>query len=747
MRISRYLVAGISATAMLGLYGCSGSMDSGVSTASNSTEQAVNALGYIGSKKCIECHETSHPALVGDYLAGIHVVHGTGVTAASGESCLQCHDPIGDGPLIQNRVPAANVPAAGLAAVGCEGCHGNEAGHYRVAYPVAATCGQCHDTIHAMNPVNPEGENIYSDYLASKHGKGPTAAQTAAPCIKCHTDEGGRMYKDIHTAADLANVLPLEAASPIQCRTCHNAHNPDKLLLAATASESAQYNTCTNCHQRHDAQVGDLISHDVSWTRVISSTHYDNPATPCDSDPLTLSIIEGYNLDPTSDRVCLDCHNVHSADITINQQWARSGHGGRILSAKETAAAGQADNTSAEVNAVRAAGALDVDNAFAHYDWDSTTKLSAGVVVKDRADCQMCHTATGNKNFLTNQAAYNPSNNDFSYLAGWSKDALSGLVTPSGQNELLYCWSCHTDNSGTLRTPGAITLAYTVDGVKPALPDQGNSNVCINCHSGRGNMDSLVAPASVNPAGAAVAVSSSATKTHYLAAGATIFQAKTKIGYMYSSPANYADMSFFKHNTLGCAECHMSSNNSHSYGVVEKDGNGVITAITSTRCVKCHTGEHALFVGASLLGQVADIWDGSAAVPTTVTQAMVDAAVAELEHEAHGYHDALAALADALTSAGTPPQAAYPYFSGAATDQGHSGAIHNYSYLHHEPGAYAHNRYYAKRLIFDSIDWLTSGPAGSRSLDGSITLNPATYGAAIGWLGGDVNTGIIATRP
>ena len=355
----------------------------------------------------------------------------------------------------------------------------------------------------------------------------------------------------------------------------------------------------------------------------------------------------------------------------------------------------------------------------------------------------MCHTATGNKNFLTNQAAYNSLNNDFSYLAGWSKDAL-GVVTSSGQNELLYCWSCHTDNAGTLRTPGAITLAYTVDGVKPTLPDQGNSNVCINCHSARGNMDSLVAPANVNPAGAAV---SGGTKTHYLAAGATIFQAKTKVGYMYSSPTNYADVSFYAHKSLGCAECHMSSKNSHSYAVVEKDGSGVITAITSTKCVECHDGEHALFVGLPLLGQVADIWDGSAAVPTTVTQAMVDAAVAELEHEAHGYHDALAALAGALTSAGTSPQAAYPYFSGVATDQGHGGAMHNYSYLHHEPGAYAHNRYYAKRLIFDSIDWLTSGSAGSRSLDGSITLDAGTYGAAIQWLGGDVSTGIIANRP
>ena len=140
------------------------------------------------------------------------------------------------------------------------------------------------------------------------------------------------MYKDIHTVADLALVQAVDTTSPIQCRTCHNAHNPDKLLLDETkigdvVTVSAQYNTCTNCHQRHDAQVGaevaplpgststdgssgDLIYHAGRWTRVISSTHYDNPATA--------DIIEGYNLNPASNRVCLDCHNVHSADITIN---------------------------------------------------------------------------------------------------------------------------------------------------------------------------------------------------------------------------------------------------------------------------------------------------------------------------------------------------------------------------------------------------------------------------------------------
>ena len=59
------------------------------------------------------------------------------------------------------------------------------------------------------------------------------------------------------------------------------------------------------------------------------------------------------------------------------------------------------------------------------------------------------------------------------------------------------------------------------------------------------------------------------------------------------------------------------------------------------------------------------------------------------------------------------------------TGKDRMGAAFNYVMLHHEPGAYAHNRYYTKRLIFDSIDYLD--PAGS--LDGQLSsayINNAT---------------------
>ncbi len=37
------------------------------------------------------------------------------------------------------------------------------------------------------------------------------------------------------------------------------------------------------------------------------------------------------------------------------------------------------------------------------------------------------------------------------------------------------------------------------------------------------------------------------------------------------------------------------------------------------------------------------------------------------------------------------------------------GAAFNFNLLEHDPGAYAHNRIYTKRLIYDSIDWVDDG--------------------------------------
>ncbi len=727
--------------------------------------------------------------------------------------------------------------------VTCESCHGGGQLHSGVG-PIPYTrpdweqCVACHD--HEGKRHEESFGNLASNIGASAHNNSDDLHASSAKCQRCHTAEGSVAFSqytgdaNVMAEMDAANddVQPYDIEAnmhPVTCAACHEPHTDalraDTFIVNDNALATGnwdpngntvadQFDFCTSCHTLFN-QDGTLVGsgsvasgtapfyHNTAWYRMIPSTHYDNPTTGVSlSTHVALDpekTIEGYVLRQNSANPCFDCHGHElrtntrrSRDTaaageetpqdygyTLHTEWASSAHAGGLLNAKYAAADGQASRTEAQVDAVMAAGATDspIGNAWAHYNWDADGRQS----------CQKCHTSTGVMNFLdssetlkdtnlTNDVVYAAANNDFSHLEGWAADTVNG----SNQNELLYCWGCHSNaQTGVMRTEEPITLDYMVDGVATDVtaPD-GSSAACLSCHSGRGNMDSLLGATAADPAGAAV---TGGTRTHYLTAGATIYQGITKIGYEYfdvnatdalGAPApdflNYDDVVYFGHDNLGCAECHMTTETiagkaSHTFGVVEKDATETITAISSQKCVECHDGEHALFVAASQVGEVLPIWNGTAAVNTTVTQTMADAAAAEMEHESHGYHDALSAMAAALTAAGTTPSLDYPYFvptdpavltlGAAVTDQGHGGAMHNYSYLHHEPGAYAHNRFYAKRMIFDSIDWLTNPTdglvdiAGSRTLSGSIFLDPATYGAAITWLGGDTVTGIISTRP
>jgi hypothetical protein len=774
-----------AAILVVSLWGCSSDFDAENNPTLGGTGAPVVDAASIGAGNCIGCH--GDPVLfpdatvVADYLLGKHVIHSLDVDAAAGD-CLTCHDPIGDGRSLESLIAPADIPLAGLAAVTCEACHGAGGDHATnaAALPVPSktpdydSCGQCHNADFTHNTYHPEADNIVENYTASKHFSGSVRNLTI--CVKCHSDEGARLYVAIDSAVDLANTLPVTEANTIQCRTCHDSHNNGRLLEADTLADpdpdlhaSAEYNTCTNCHQRHDAAIGaiadgitpvgasisdgasgELIFHAGNWDRVISSTHWDKPDTA--------DKVEGYTMDPKNERVCRDCHNVHGADATINKQWASSAHASKIRDAKLTAVGPRElqdppgapfINPIDQLTDVRNAGA-DKTHALPHYDWDDTGGWNGTA----RGECQMCHTATGAKNFLTDPVNYDLTGggNDFSHLKGWS----DGSVTPassSGQNELIYCWACHSDNSGTLLNPGAVTLpSYKVNDVNPTLPDLGKSNVCINCHGGRGNLDSHTDayytmtndPATdmslLSPGGYAnSATKKNVTNTHYFAASATIFQAITKIGYEYAD-LSYSDKSFYAHKMIGlnndspdtgsgpCAACHMTAKN-HGLDVVEKTGE-VITALKGTICVTCHNGQHALFVAQELVGTTQNLWNGTAAVPTAVTQQMATDAATELEKEAKGFSEALdmlqaALLAKSLTFGN------YPYFSGPSwINEGTFGAALNFNYLKHEPGAYAHNRYYAKRLIFDSIDWLDNGV-----LDNTITIDAGIYPEADIWLG------------
>lgn len=685
----------------------------------------VNGLKYVGADKCINCHKgfTWSQALVAGYLKGKHVIHSDHITAASGD-CLDCHDPVGDGRTIESLLNSLDVPASGLAAVTCEACHGAGGEHYGVGpmpdpRPDFNACGQCHSAGFYHNAYHPEGDNIVEDLMNSQHYNGGIRGDDAngdvnPKCSRCHTDEGARTYKYVQgTEAELtayfANEPLVEAGSPIQCRTCHDPHDPTRLLRAESSSASAEFNTCTNCHQTGTIsanQTGDLsMPYHRSGSlprdsRTILDTHFDNS--------VTATVIEGYVIDRDSDRSCRDCHNVHLANVDpdsghtktsgtlVNRQWASSAHGGKIA---ETALVnGIANVTEAEAP------------AWVHYDF----KSFAG------GSCTRCHTATGFKALASDAANYDPAANTF---------------TATGeQREMLFCWACHTSNAGGLRDIPAFSNTSVATYTDPMgrvanVPDLNGSNICMACHSGRETGHALTTV----PTG-------SLANPHYLAAGGILFRT---VGYEYAG-VSYENKSYFKHDDIGI--------------------DNVIAPNTGSNgpCVGCH------FRGDESNHTLTIINAGSAEIDNEITNVCGNChgsmTVEVVEAEKAGFTNALAALDAELQGVGVYWANAHPYFytvpgSTAALDRlgtaaGYSGvpwpndidivgAAFNLNLLRHEPGAFTHNRYYTKRLIYDAIDYLQNGVVNS----GSIDLSAAPGAAA--WYQGDVEdwytTGITNT--
>jgi len=723
-------------------------------------------------------------------------------------SCQPCHNQLLEGAILDEVFTATLIGATSGGTnvfandprdiVTCESCHGGGSAHRGVGpipnpRPDWEQCVACHDHAEGVRHADDHGL-LASNVGASAHNNSAEGTDglhaSTTRCQRCHTVEGSVQLAQYTGDADVMHLMdsldPIdleENLHPVTCAACHAPHDDrvryeigpivnDNALAVGNwdpngNATSDQFDFCTSCHNYYN-QDGILIGsgsvasgtapfyHNTAWYRTLTTTHYD--------DPTTTGIIEGYNVRQLGASPCFDCHghelrtNTRNADAdpdpldpdqgsTIHSQWASSGHGGRLLTQVRTAADAidctdidGLGNPSASLSRGRCEEIVDaammagVDStsgdAWVHYNWDED----------GRQPCQDCHTATGAMNYLDDPATYDATLNDFSHLDSWVG------ATGSGQNETLYCWGCHENSAtGVLRNPGAITRPYTVGAVAVSLPDVGSSNVCINCHGARGNMEGYFPDVVEDPSTDFTGLNAgfgpgtkNVTEAHYLVAAATVYAADSRIGYEYSQPAgallDYTPVPYFAHDAVGlnadspetgagpCVACHMETEETHLFEVVTKDETtGVITALNATSCITCHDGSH----GAAL-------------------QAGSAAAAAFLEEEAEGYHEALEILRVGLLALGIEFQTGYPYFdtsvAGSWINEGNFGAAHNYNYLHHEPGAYAHNRIYAKRLLFDSIDWVDN-----YTLDGTITIDAVTYPEAALWFGAD-GAGV-ATRP
>jgi nitrate reductase cytochrome c-type subunit len=704
------------------LWGCGSSRDSSGTVVGDADEVLANAE-TLGITNCTTCHTATSSLQTFTWLNSLnpHSISSTSLKD-SDSSCAPCHNQLQDGQRMPTAFFAEGSPLMDARnVVGCESCHGggqlhlgNPAG-VPFPSPTSDQCGVCHGAGQpSWHPD--ESQDLAVGFATSPHKNSlnehvwADAAETEvrAQCSKCHSAQGAREHRMIagdHDQLVLAfdGVADISNPTAVECQACHMPHEESVPLLDIDTvfAGGLQYNTCTNCHQltypildytgaveplagewMKDGYHAPPVNPYGDYGEIISDTHYDDPAT----DASNTKVIEGYVVRNNETTACADCHNLHNNDNTINNQWALSAHGGHIAEAKEAAEAGATDVFAAGVN--ENAGTPGFAAAWTHYDWDDTNASGPAAPFGGAGDCQRCHTSTGTSNFMTDPGAYVPANNDFGYLADWTANGWSP------QNELLYCWGCHTDAGlGDLRTPGAITEDYG-NGAVVNYPDMKNTNVCLTCHVGREIGD-------VIQGSAADFSNTSFVNSHYLAAGASVFAVS---GFEYPA-MNYNNVSFYAHDSIGtvyevdthgtdvvstdddmgpCVGCHLTSEEGHKFLPFEINAAGTAFDYITPVCAECHSGGFAL------------------------TPAII-------EEEEAGYAAAIEVLEVALDQQGYTFLGGYPYFSNTnwipalgTTQDGKNtmGAAFNFNLAAHEPGGFAHNRFYYKRLLWDSIDWM-----------------------------------------
>ena len=447
------------------------------------------------------------------------------------------------------------------------------------------------------------------------------------------------------TTTASVTVVAAVANSVSQCTSCHSTSTPQ---VVADYNSSLHLNkiSCVDCHTPAPHVA-------LPTSSVCVGCHADssgnvplhpfvigvNPCLTC-HNPHTVVGINGSTVMPpqhfnnvtsgvypasylTSGANCDDCHYYKDPNAANRHDWAASGH--------------------AAVTAP----------AWTAYDF------------KTRSGCVQCHTTTG---FIAYSSA--------KVTTAWG-------VASDKTKELLKCTGCHSNiSTGAVRP---VTPATPFAGDSYQNRDRGNSNICLNCHSGTNNGAGIQAKLP-----GADFSNLPFVAPHRMTAGGTL---QGVSGFHFPGRV-YATYSSNSHREVGmasapgvtpagpCVSCHMSSPQTHLYQAVATDPiSGAISAITSSVCVTCHAGT------------------------LDATQLNADRAL---------YQNALTVLQALLASKGFVYSASYPYFSNTNWGTGQAGAnamgaAYNYALLVSEPGAYAHNALYAKQLVLDSIDYLDNG--------------------------------------
>lgn len=534
-------------------------------------------------------------------------------------------------------------------------------------------------------------------------------------CISCHsgTDSAapsispvtGRLYDadwmmSAHNTASAANKSGIGAS----CTDCHGpAHNHPK-------------DYCGQCHGGAGGPTLTWVNPDTAglcWNCHRTDLPKKSPAhfyniTGAGNHPAMY-------VTPRRQNACSCCHDPHfTAPPQQMTDWAGSAHG------------------------------TVTEPAWATEDFKRV--LSGGSY-----QCIRCHTATGFKNFLAGSWA-----NPFPTTT-WATAA------DGNGREVLACDACHADYDfrNSFRRPPAFTAPYN-KGLSPAtFPDVGATNLCIACHTGRESGDSLKAVADFTNAGF--------VNPHYLAAAGLMYMKTGFTGFVplstvigattygltftpdnVSTPGGIAGGVTSTHRKLGTTLINGDTHNPSVFTPGNFDADGP--------CVTCHmnatgrpdrTTGHNLKIDGNTYNQVCincHTSEGATALNAGNFR------TAFLEEQSAVFQDALTLVQTLLLKNYkiSFDINTYPYFydenlplkngkKQAVTDWTRGtndqqvglkvmGACFNFNLLTRDPAAYVHARTYARRLLYDTIDFLDDGVNNLSVGATALASDPVTYG-------------------
>jgi len=495
---------------------------------------------------------------------------------------------------------------------------------------------------HANATSPGTGADIVTEWKASAHN-----TETAA-----NTTGFGSGCRNCHEPAP---------GHPNSCGKCHGGVTPGALSSQDVVINPDQDQICFNCHG---------LAHPNDVMLQNAPEHFGNMTASRSNYRYRASYVSSRYVGN-----CRNCHNPHdpSSNIEINRDWAKSGHNDPKGSPRGATGTGRDFKM------------------FGTYQPVNTTFQSF---------CVRCHTTTGYINYVTS---------DFSDQRPFAGPGFPVVQNPytsvsyvpvstqmDKSKEVTGCNACHDDGRGNaygfkVRTVAATRAYYNYSsaGTSPTVklnnnpvyyPNIGTSNVCMPCHVGRG-IGQMIKDAEARMLNFSSVRSLGA---HDYTAGAILFK---KSGYEFAG-RSYDNLPIFAHDRIGvanfsgtgssgpCVTCHMTPAR-HTFQPVSMDNSGAILSIVSPVCVNCHNYYQSGSSGSMLQDKKAD----SKAAQQALNQLI---------------------KAKGLTSLTKNWAAVCGKGYGANT----MGAYFNNGLFSTEPGAFAHNSVYVKRLIYDSIDWL-----------------------------------------